>query len=60
MHNFFSKFICQYLNFENIGHLHFAINCRISDGGEFANDNRPRASSKWHIDIWAGELLNHF
>lgn len=60
MHNFFSKFICQYLNFENIGYLHLPINCRISDGGEFTNDNRPRASSKWHIDVWAGEPIDSF
>lgn len=60
MHNYFSKFISQYFNFQNIATLHLPINCRISDGGEFSNDTRPRASSKWHIDVWAGEPIESF
>ena len=60
MHNHFSKFISRYLNFNNIESLHLPINCRISDGGEFLNDKRPRSSSKWHIDVWAGEPIESF
>lgn len=60
MHKFFSKFALKFLNIENIKKIHIPINCRISDGAAQKYDTRPRASSKWHIDIWAGEPVQSF
>ena len=35
--------------------IHAPINLRLVDGSDRRFDGRPRASAKWHSDMWAGE-----
>lgn len=35
--------------------FHLPISLRLVNGAEHQTDQRPRASTKWHLDIWAGE-----
>ena len=60
MHKFFSKVALKFLKIDNIEKIHIPVNCRISDGAALNFDARPRASSKWHIDVWAGEPVQSF
>lgn len=48
------------LGLNGVGQLHYPINLRIVDGTpDPAVDSRPRASTKLHSDIWAGEFPDH-
>lgn len=40
---------------DHIQSIHAPINLRLVDGADRRFDGRPRASVKWHSDMWAGE-----
>jgi hypothetical protein len=39
----------------HVSSIHAPINLRLVDGADRRFDARPRASVKWHSDMWAGE-----
>ena len=42
----------------HVDKIHAPVNIRVINGSLSAADSRPRASSKLHSDIWAGEFTN--
>lgn len=61
-YNQLQKTVCCVLrNFnlsQHVKKIHAPVNIRIIDGNWTENDRRPRASSKLHSDIWAGEFTD--